>query len=297
MNFLVIGHSVVDRIVEKEHHSLKPGGIYYTVVSLLSQIVTGDKIFLCSNINDENTVLFKDIYDRLEREFIHLVNSIPTVELLVRESGEREETYSEIVENLVLPEKDLDRFHGILINMITGYDLSLSQIKKLRKNYNGIIYFDVHTLSRGVNKNLNRYFRSIKDFKKWAECIDVLQANESELKTLSDKNEEIAIVEELLSCGINQIIITRSDNGATVFYRDQNSINSVYRKALQLNAINKVGCGDVFGAVYFYNCIKNKNIHWALEQANLYAGIFTTYSETKEIVNLKKHAHEWISKK
>jgi len=297
MNFLVIGHSVVDKIIERGRTSIKPGGIFYTVISLLSQIVPEDKIFLCSNVDDKNIALFKDVYGRVEGEFINTVNSIPNVELVISESGERKETYSEIAENLILPKKDLDRFNGILINMITGYDLSLSQLKELRKNYSGIIYFDVHTLSRGVDKELNRIFRPIKDFSEWAKCIDILQTNESELKTLSNKNEEITIVEELFSYGIKQIVITRSENGATVFCNENDSIKSFHVNALQVNTINKVGCGDVFGAIYFYNCIKNNKIQLALEQANLYAGISTTYSEARDYINLKEDAHEWISEK
>jgi len=297
LNILVIGHSVVDSILENKRCSIKPGGIFYTVVSLLSQIEQEDKIFLCSNIDNNNAVLFRDTYDRVEKKFIQIVNSISRVELVLSEDGERKETYSKIAENLMLPEKDLNIFNGILINMITGYDLSLNQLKELRRNYEGIIYLDVHTLSRGVDQNLNRIFRPIKDFSEWAKCIDILQSNESELKTLSNKSEEITIVEELFSYGINQIVITRSDKGATVFYNDLNSFNYVYKEALQLKTINKVGCGDVFGAVYFYNYIKNKNILLALERANLYAGLSTTYSEAKDFLNLKKDALERINKK
>jgi sugar/nucleoside kinase (ribokinase family) len=297
MNFLVIGHSVVDKIIERELCSIKPGGIFYTVISLLSQILPEDKIFLCSNIDDKNTALFKETYDLVEREFFNTVNSIPNVELVVSESGERKETYSEIAENLILPKKDLDRFNGILINMITGYDLSLLQLKELRKNYSGIIYFDVHTLSRSVDNKLNRIFKPIKNFSEWAKCIDILQTNESELKTLSNKSKEITIVEELFSYGIKQIVLTRSEKGATVFCNENDSIKSSHINALQVNTINKVGCGDVFGAVYFYNCIKNNKIQLALEQANLYAGISTTYSKARDYINLKKDAHEWISEK
>ncbi|MDZ7623783.1 MAG: hypothetical protein U5J96_04965 [Ignavibacteriaceae bacterium] len=66
---------------------------------------------------------------------------------------------------------------------------------------------------------------------------------------------------------------------------------------MQTNVVNKVGCGDVFGAVYFYNYIKNKNVLLALEQANLFAGVATTYSEAKDFLNLKRDANERISKK
>ena len=297
MNILVIGHSVVDKIIDKDSISIKPGGIFYTVVSLLSQLQSEDKLYLCSSIDEKNEILFKDAYDRIEREFLNYVDSIPKVELVVHLTGERKETYSQTAQNLLLPADDLNRFDGILINMISGFDVSLAQLKQLRKNYSGCIYFDVHTFSRGVDKHLNRIFRRIADFNEWAECIDLLQTNESELLTLSDQVEEAAIVDELFSYGIKQIIITRAERGATVFFRENGSIRKIHKDALQVKVSNKVGCGDVFGAVYFYNYIKNKNVLLALELANLFAGVATTYSEAKDFLNLKRDANERICKK
>lgn len=297
MNFLVIGHSVVDKIIDKDRISIKPGGIFYTVISLLSQIQIEDKFYLCSSIDKKNEMLFKDVYDRIEKEFLVYVDSIPKVELVVSTVSERKETYSQTAQNLLLPTNGLNRFDGILVNMISGYDLSLTQLKLLRENYNGLIYFDVHTMSRGVDENLNRIFRRIADFNEWAECIDILQANESELLTLSDQKEETAIVEELFSYGVKQIIITKAERGATVFFREDESIKKIHKDELQVKVTNKVGCGDVFGAVYFYNYIKNKDVLLALEQANLFAGIATTYSEIKDFLKLKRDANERLGKK
>ena len=297
MNFLVIGHSVVDKIIDKYKISIKPGGIFYTVVSFLSQLQPKDKLLLCSSIDKEYEILFKDAYDKIEKEFIVYVDSIPRVELVVDLTGERKETYSQIAQNLKMPADDLNRFDGILINMISGYDISLDQLEHLRKNFNGLIYFDVHTFSRGVDEKGHRIFRRIPDFNEWAECIDILQANESELLTLSDQKDEAGIVEELFSCGIKQIIITRAERGATVFIRENDSIRKIHQDALQVKVSNKVGCGDIFGAVYFYNYLKNKSVLLTLEQANLFAGVATTYSEAKDFLNLKKDANERISKK
>jgi sugar/nucleoside kinase (ribokinase family) len=181
--------------------------------------------------------------------------------------------------------------------MISGYDISLTQIQKLREKYDGLIYFDVHTLSRGVDENLNRNFKRIENFNKWAECIDILQANESELLTLTDKIDEVQIIEELFSFGIKQILITRAEKGATVFFRENDRLIKSHKDALQVNPITKVGCGDVFGAVYFYNFIKNKNVTLAIKQANLFAGISTTYSDIKDFLNLKRDADKRIGKK
>ena len=297
MNFLVIGHSVVDEIFEKQSHKIKPGGIYYTVISLLSLVESKDKIFLCTNIAEGNSKLFGFAYEQVENKFIRKVKSIPFVKLVISENGERKETYTELDENLILPEEDFDLFDGILINMITGYDVSLNQLNELRKNFDGLIYFDVHTLSRGVDNNLERNFRRIKNFDLWTECIDILQANESELQTLSDKGKEIEIVEELLSYGIKQVLITRSDRGATVYFLDNKSVVRIDEIALKVKSMNKVGCGDVFGAVYFYNYIKNKNVKLALEKANIYAGIATTYNNEEDFLNLKNDADEWTFKR
>ena len=181
--------------------------------------------------------------------------------------------------------------------MISGYDISLEQQKQLRKVFNGLIYFDVHTLSRGVDGNMNRVFRRIKNFSEWAECVDILQANESELLTLSDRSIEMNIMEELFSYGIKQIIITRAERGATVYFMEDQTIKNKFTESIKVNAINKIGCGDVFGAVYFYNYIKNKNVTLALEQANLFAGIATSLYSIEEFLKLKRYANEWIGKK
>jgi sugar/nucleoside kinase (ribokinase family) len=297
MNFLIIGHSVVDKVFDKGIVSIKPGGIFYTVASLLSQLQNDEKLYLCSEIDEENENLFKELYNLVEKEYLRFIDSIPKVELIIENISERKETYSQISRNLTLPRNNLNRFDGILVNMISGYDISLTQIQKLREKYDGLIYFDVHTLSRGVDENLNRNFRRIENFNKWAECIDILQANESELLTLSDKKDEVQTIEELFICGVKQVIITRAERGATVFFRENDRIIKYHKDALQVNLINKVGCGDVFGAVYFYNFIKNKNVTLAIEQANLFAGISTTYSDIKDFLNLKRDADKQIGKK
>ena len=295
MNLLIIGHSVVDKIIDKKGISIKPGGIFYSVISLLSQLEEEDRLFLCSAIDISSKKLFEDYYRFVDKKFISEVDSIPRVKLLIDEVGERKEKYSRISKNLSVPTDSFSQFDGILINMVSGYDISLDQLKMIRNKFSELIYFDVHTLSRGVDKNLSRNFRKIENFGEWANCVNVLQANEVELLTLSDKIDEEQIVEELFSFHIEQIIITRAERGATVFYREDGVTKSIHKEALQVNLINKIGCGDVFGAVYFYNYIKNKNVFSALEKANLFAGISTSYNRTKDFLNLKIDGNKFLS--
>ena len=290
MNFLIVGNSVVDKIREKNKTIIKPGGIYYSAASLITQIKPSDKLFLLSAIDKKNKHLFDDIYSRVEQKYLNIVDSIPEVELTINTENERKEIYSHLGSNLNLHLDNPNQFSGILINMITGFDISLQQLKEIRKNYHGLIYFDVHTLSRGVDEKLRRTCRRIENFNQWAECIDILQVNESELQTLSDENDETKIIEEIFGYNVQQILITRAEKGASVYFREKNAIKKYDVNALRVEVINKVGCGDVFGAVYFYNYIQNKNILSALEKANLFAGVSTTYSQINEFRNLNKDA-------
>jgi sugar/nucleoside kinase (ribokinase family) len=302
MKLLIIGPSVVDKIKiacrtgrYKNNVTVKPGGIFYTVISLISFLRDKDELFLCTAIDKESKKLFSPVYDKISKDYIYESELIPRVHLTISDSEEREEKYENITENLFVDLSSLNKFDGILINMITGFDLTLEQVQMIRKNFKGKIYFDVHTFSRGLDENFKRSFRKIKDFQKWAECVDFIQANEMELKTLSEQADESEIINELFSFGIEQLIITKAEKGAVIFYKEENKINSVYINAIQVETINKVGCGDVFGAVYFYNYIRNKNIVSALELANTAAGITLEYSELHDYLNLNKDVQKRLT--
>jgi len=284
MKFLIVGQSVVDKIQDGNNFLVKPGGILYAAAALKSFLEIGDKLFLCTTVDKSSYSLFSLIYDEIEQELIEYVKLIPVVNLSMRDSGERAETYENISENLKINFTNLNRFNGILINMVTGFDISIEQMQTIRKNYKGIIYFDVHTLSRGLGKNYIREFRPVPDFFKWAECIDILQANNQELQTLSTKKNEPEIAEDLLNYGIKQVIVTKASDGAVVYFRMSGELRSISRKSLNTDVVNKIGCGDVFGAVYFYNYIRNKNVNDAILYANTAAGILQILEESPSLI-------------
>lgn len=295
MKFLVIGQSVVDKIRLGNILQVKPGGIFYTAISLFSLLEESDKLFLCTTVDKSHYELFSFIYDKVEDEFILSSERIPVVNLIIKNAAERDEVYENISANIDIDFNDLNRFDGILINMITGFDISIKQMQRLRENYNGIIYFDVHTLSRGLSDNYKRVFRPVPKFFEWAECIDILQANSYELKTLCDRRNEYGIAEELLDWGIKQVIVTRGSGGSILYYEEDGNIKTITQEALQTHTVNEVGCGDVFGAVYFYNYIRNKNVCDALLFANTAAGLSTTYSKVEDLLKIKEDVREQLN--
>ncbi len=287
MKILVIGHSVEDHINYEGRNKIAPGGIFYTALTLLSFKEEKDEIFLNTSVQKENYNLFSSVYDLFDHRYFTFVESIPKVFINVHHSKERGETYKNITDKLEIFPSDFSKFDGILINMITGFDLTIEQLSEIRDSYRGLIYFDVHTLARGLDENFHREFRKIPNFKKWASFLDIIQVNENELLTLFDINDEIEIASEVLSCGPKLLIVTKGEIGSKIYSMNNNELSSTFVSSIKIKTENKIGCGDAFGAVFFYAYIQSENFNKALRIANNAAGCVASYADVSEFKNLK----------
>jgi len=267
MKLLVIGHSVLDFIKSDTEQKISAGGIFYSISALNRLKLAYDEIFICSQFDDETYKYFKPEFEKVNDKFLQKVEMIPRVHLNLQKDRERHEAYENITDNLSLNFSDLISFDGILINMITGFDITLDQLRQIRNNYSGLIFIDIHTLSRGLSADYKREFRLIPDFDNWAKCLDIIQVNQHELFTLSNKKSEMDIVEDILAIGVKIISVTKGDLGAKIYYKNQNEIASYFVAAKKIINPNIIGCGDVFGASFFYSYIRNKNAIGSLNKA------------------------------
>lgn len=272
MKILLVGHSIIDNIDFEGIKRILPGGIFYSVLGTLAVKNTTDQICLLTSMNKENYFLFEKVYSRINRDFLIPADSMPEVFLQISEVGERGERYLNISRPLMIDGiGDWNRFGGILINMITGFDISAGQLKTIRENYSGPIYFDLHTLSRGVDEKLNRDFRPVPDINDWLKNIDILQCNQYELRTIGN-SDNTKNIETVLNAGAKYLIVTRGEKGASLYFKDLNEIKIIDKPAKAVKVVNKVGCGDVFGSVFFYNYLCRKDAEFSLEQAIEYSG-------------------------
>ena len=267
MKLLVIGHSVLDFIKSNKEQKISAGGIFYSISALNHLTSTDDEIYLCSQYDDETYTHFKSEFEKVNKKYFQKVEKIPRVHLNLQKDCERHEAYENISTNLYLNISELNSFNGILINMITGFDITLDQLLQIRSDYSGLIFIDIHTLSRGLNEDYKREFRLIPDFQIWAKSLDIIQVNQNELYTLSHKKIEMEIVQELFSFGVKIICVTKGELGARVYYKNENEIASFFVAARKINNPNVIGCGDVFGASFFYSYIRNKNVINSLTNA------------------------------
>ncbi|PJA97739.1 MAG: hypothetical protein CO128_10995, partial [Ignavibacteriales bacterium CG_4_9_14_3_um_filter_30_11] len=186
MKILVIGQSVVDNIKTPSLKIIQAGGIYYTILGLNTIIQPSDEIYLITSVEKKSYKYFKEEYDKVNKKYLIWSDLIPTVTLNIYKDKERDEQYNSINSSLFIKYEALNKFDAILLNMITGFDITLNQLKNVRKNFNGPIYFDVHSMARRVGQNMKREFRTITDFSEWAENVDIIQANENEFNCLAE---------------------------------------------------------------------------------------------------------------
>ncbi|MEW6701160.1 MAG: carbohydrate kinase family protein [Bacteroidota bacterium] len=268
MKILLIGHSIIDHFEEVGNKIPKPGGVFYSSLGILSVSNACDGIFLLTSWNENSFYLFEKVYSKVDLRFAVKVDAMPEVFLKTSGEKEREEIYKNLSTQLSIKQiNNWNQFDGILINMITGFDISLEQLKTIRKKFSGIIYFDFHTLSRGIEKNMKREFRPIPNAKEWLENIDIIQCNRSELDTIIKEGSEVERANQILQAGPKILIITKGEKGAQIYFNYRNKINSFSAAAERVNAVNKVGCGDIFGAVFFYSYISTKDVYKSLKTA------------------------------
>ncbi len=264
----MIGHSVEDHIHQNNEEKIKPGGIYYSILGLSKIILPKDEIHLITALQKDNYSLFSDLYSKINTKDINWVDQIPKVHLFIHDLGERAECYESIPQNLAIDFNILKNFDGININMVSGFDISLEQVREVRSHFNGLIYFDVHTFSRGLDSNNKRSFRPIENFSQWASSLDFIQANEIEVKTLFDFKDESETAKEVLNHGAKYFIVTKGSFGVRAYFKRDDEIESMFVSAEKIQTVNRVGCGDIFGSVFFYVFLKTQNINKSLKVAN-----------------------------
>jgi len=267
MKILLIGHSVFDSILTENKTINLPGGIFYSAGQILSLRKEDDELYLLTQSDKNTKEYFAPVFSKYNCQFIEEINAIPSVKLILNNNGERKEIYTNFPLKLKIDKIDFSSFDAILINMITGNDISLDDLKKIRSETSAIIFFDVHTLSRPMNNQGERIHTVIENFDQWAKHIDILQANEIEFSTLGKFNSEKQRALFLLQNGIKIILLTKGILGAKIFYMKNDELISYFISARKINKSNTVGCGDVFGASFFYNYIRNRDVYQSLSFA------------------------------
>ena len=174
-----------------------------------------------------------------------------------------------------------------IVNMITGWDISLDAFLRLSQSHFENIYLDVHFLVMGVDSMGRRYPQRPDNIRDWLRGARFVQMNEREYGIIAGgQMHEKAFFEEYLRPE-QVLIITMADRGAKVIFRKEDTVRFKGFPAYSLDRFfDATGCGDVFGAAFVSEIVRGQNIYQAMEFANLAAAANCLLKGTSEMENL-----------
>lgn len=275
MKIIVIGHPCIDIIHQNEKEFQSYGGIIYSLIGFLTISQIDDTIFPIFQINEEHFEKYFgiiDSYPQIKKDLIEISKSpMNIVHLFFNGEQLNFECYQSAAPKIEI-EKIADSIppdSNFYINMISGFELDIKDLKFVRKNFRGKIYFDFHTFTRGINEEGKRIYRPIENWREWVSSCDVIQMNEIERQNLTpEKFEEKEFAFEALRIGCSVVNITKGEKGATTYFFENGKLNEIsINPESNLKFKSNVGCGDIFGAVFAYNYFRNEKIEVCLKEA------------------------------
>lgn len=308
MKLAVIGEPCMDYIYRGDTVTEKQfGGILYSLVSIAVIAGKNTEIIPVINLGEdefEHVLSFLKKFENINTEYINkTAHSTRVVSLYYKDKASvlnvsTKKTYDR-EENSTRPtlpvkfeqvEKLLPILDGVLINMVSGVDIELGSVKKLREGYAGYIHMDIHNLVMQTFPDGARKQMPVKDWQEWAQISDTLQMNESELAILTGENvTEYDTAEKILASNRTKALtVTRGRMGASLYQMKEKNIDGENYKELDKTDIpmiespgfvDSTGCGDVFASAFFFKNAEygltdlNKALHFGNRMASLNASL------------------------
>ncbi len=279
----------------------KLGGILYSVVSLAMISGKGNSVFPVINLGEDEFDYVSgfladfgnirpDFVNRTAHEtrVVNLYYKDKAGEFRSAETGalktyDREESSTKptLPVEFSLIEKALPAMDALLINLVSGVDLTLDALKRTREFFRGYIHMDLHNLVMNTHEDGSRTQAPVANWLEWCRQCNTLQMNESEIRILpGEKLREYDTAEKILSGrAVEALVVTRGKLGVTMyesfekrsgggkyFELDKTDLPAVEEP----HFMDSTGCGDVFAAAFMFNNFMSnaKNYRASLNYAN-----------------------------
>jgi len=299
MKITVIGHICLDVIeLPNGTTSQSYGGIFFSIAALANLLNKNDTIipvFGISKVDYDKLLNHLNKYSNIDTSAIFNFDG-PTnqVHLYYSDNKKRIECSEHIAEPIPWSKirKCLD-VDMVFINMISGFDITLETLDFIRmrtRENKTEIYFDVHSLTLGIDSSNKRFYQPVDTWRRWLFMLHAVQMNETEAANLTPEPlDEKNLAKHILALNTKAVHITKGSRGSTVYIAQQKNISQIDVPALEPEkAIDPTGCGDVYGSAYCASYMKTKDILKSAEFANRVASFNAQSIGSTEIDKLSK---------
>lgn len=178
----------------------------------------------------------------------------------------------------------------LLINFISGFDIDLNTMRKIKKKSDSRIFMDVHSLILGIKKNGQRFFKVPDLWREYLKIADIVQMNFKEMQIISgsylkSKNDLKGFAQTILNLGPDILLVTCGRKGALLYYKIGKKIVSYRVSASPVrDFVDPTGCGDVFSSGFLLSYLKTNDPELSCEYANFLAGMKSSFSGIEEFL-------------
>jgi sugar/nucleoside kinase (ribokinase family) len=186
----------------------------------------------------------------------------------------------------------LEGLDALVVNHITGHEVSLDTALKIKKTFDGPVVMDYHTLALKTGAEGHRSLYRRKDWRRRLQTADLVQMNLDEAETLAGQplktdDAQADFCSEMLALGLTAVVITLAEHGAIGVERASADVNAVRIPAHRpQEVIDTVGCGDVSVGALAVGWARWGELERALSLAVEAAGIHCGYEGTSGIADL-----------
>lgn len=284
MRLLVIGTIINDHIYHWDGSvSHSPGGLLYTLLPFKALLNKNDRVIpLCRvgrDIYDTAVAWLTEggIYDTaglLKEE-----QSNNTVELRYINEQEREERSLYPLPSLgfddIKPFLDVD---ALFINMISGWEMDLDVLRRIRKAFNGLIFLDIHSLVLERKDDGRRIYRNIPEGREWLRHADVIQLNEKEWQAVAGNTVPDLFIKECCFSQHKIINLLLSFKGSKTFLSETGGVQSyAVTPPREIEVTDPTGCGDAYLAGFGVEYLISSDAEKAAKKANLCAALMGSF--------------------
>ncbi len=192
---------------------------------------------------------------------------------------------------------------ALYVNFLSGREVDLPTMQRIREQFAGPIYVDLHMLLWHTGRDGRRSLQPLRDAAAWCACFDFIQVNEEEMRMLADDFDSYAAL--ALGAGVLALFVTLGSRG--VQYVAHTAFSSLADRtailatspavpsaavavpvaavafppaavAVAVPAVDSAafldptGCGDVWGGTIFARLLADDALLQALATAHRAAG-------------------------